>query len=522
MTRILRSSRFALPLLLSVAALSLMSYDVRAQNAAPKDAADPEKTQREMDDETYRQLNLFGEVFERVREQYVDKTEDKKLIEYAVNGMLSSLDPHSGYLDEDNFRDMQVQTRGEFGGLGIEVTQENGLVKVVTPIDDTPAFRAGIKSGDYITHLDGKPMVGLTLAESVDMLRGKVGSTIELTLRREGVAEPIKVKLMRDIIKIQSVRSRVEGDVGYIRITNFNDNTDVGLLKAIEDLKKQIGPKIKGYVLDLRNNPGGLLEQAIAVSDSFLEKGEIVSTRGRNEKDTRRDNATAGDLANGLPVVVLINGGTASAAEIVSGALQDHRRAIILGTQSFGKGSVQTVMPMPGHGAMKLTTARYYTPSGRSIQAKGIEPDIMVEQAKIETIENVNTDGEAVKKPEAPKENDKVDETPDENAKDQKTQEDYQLLRGLDLIRGLALYTDGGNVTPAHKDEALAKVNEEKAAEKTPEKPSVKRPIKPKAVEPKVNVVPPPQTPDAAVPASPSMPDMPPVPAPAPELPENQ
>jgi carboxyl-terminal processing protease len=428
---------------------------------AKKDAK-PELSQKEQDDETYRQLNLFGEVFERVREQYVDKLDDKKIIEYAVNGMLSSLDPHSGYLDEEGNKDMQIQTRGEFGGLGIEVTQENGLIKVVTPIDDTPAFRAGLKPGDYITHLDGKPLVGLTLQESVDMLRGKVGSTIVLTIRREGTAEPIKVSLTRDIIKITSVRHRIEGDIGYIRITTFNDNTDVNLSKAIDDIKKKLGDKLSGYVLDLRNNPGGLLEQAISVSDAFLDKGEIVSTRGRNERDTRRDNATAGDQADGLPVVILINGGTASAAEIVSGALQDHRRAIVLGTQSFGKGSVQTVIPMPGHGAMKLTTARYFTPSGRSIQAKGITPDILVEPAKIEKIEGldrykesdlkgalVNPDGATPPAPEA-KPTKSMD--PDD-IEAQKSKDDYQLQRALDLIRGLALYTEDHSRVPAHKDE---------------------------------------------------------------------
>lgn len=445
-----------------------------SKEQAPK-VEEKKKSQSEMDDETYRQLNLFGEIFERVRAQYVDEVSDKVLVENAVNGMLAALDPHSGYLNDDNFKDMQVQTRGEFGGLGIEVTQENGLVKVVTPIDDTPAFRAGIKPGDFITHLDGKPMMGIGLSEAVDMLRGKVGSKLVLTLRREGIAEPIKVSLVRDIIKIQSVRSRVEGDVGYIRVTSFNDHTETGLKKAFEDIKKELGSKLKGYVLDLRNNPGGLLEQAIAVSDAFLDKGEIVSTRGRNEKDTRRDNATPGDLAESLPVVVLINGGTASAAEIVSGALQDHRRAIILGTQSFGKGSVQTVVPIPGQGAMKLTTARYYTPSGRSIQAKGIEPDILVEPAKIEATE----DGDRIKEsdlkgalanPDKPStstpaptpamqpEVTPVDTplTPEEKKKaeqEKMSKEDYQLQRGLDLIRGLALYTEDANRTPAHVGE---------------------------------------------------------------------
>lgn len=520
-----KNLRYTLPLLLSVATLALMVYPVMAQDSSPGSADAKPKTQTEMDNETYRQLNLFGEVFERVREQYVDQVEDKKLIEYAVNGMLSSLDPHSGYLDEDSFKDMQVQTRGEFGGLGIEVTQENGLVKVVTPIDDTPAYRAGMKSGDFITHLNGKPLVGLTLAETVDMLRGKVGSAIELTLRREGVADPIKVKLVRDIIKIQSVRSRVEGDVGYLRITSFNDNTDTGLAKAIADIKKELGPKLKGYVLDLRNNPGGLLEQAIAVSDTFLDKGEIVSTRGRNPKDTRRDNATPGDMADGLPVVVLINGGTASAAEIVSGALQDHRRAIILGTQSFGKGSVQTVMPMPGHGAMKLTTARYYTPSGRSIQAKGIEPDIMVEQAKIETIKNVdrykesdlkgalaNPENAAVKNP---TKDDMVNELPTDNPKDEKVEDDYQLLRGLDLIRGLALYTDGGRVAPTLREADPPKDETARAPD-----PSPKKQVKQKKGDPASKDIDFPPTPEKVSPPvpMPDKPDMPPAPGEVPPV----
>jgi carboxyl-terminal processing protease len=337
--------------------------------------------------ETYRQLNLFGEVFERVRADYVENASDEQLVEAAINGMLTSLDPHSSYLNAKNFRDMQVQTRGEFGGLGIEVTMENGLVKVVSPIDDTPAFRAGIKPGDYITHLNGEPVMGLTLNEAVEKMRGPVNTDLKLTIRREG-REPFDVAVTRAQIKIESVRSRLEGsDVGYIRITTFNEQTDSGLTKAMQKLKDQSNGKLKGIVLDLRNNPGGLLDQAVAVSDAFLEKGEIVSTRGRRPDETQRFNARPGDIANGLPVVVLINGGSASASEIVAGALQDHHRAVLLGTKSFGKGSVQTIIPLPGHGAMRLTTARYYTPSGRSIQAKGIEPDIEVPQAKIEVID---------------------------------------------------------------------------------------------------------------------------------------
>src|SRR5437016_2374511 len=337
--------------------------------------------------ETYKQLNLFGEVFERVRAEYVDEVSDDTLVESAINGMLTSLDPHSNYLNTKNFNDMKVQTRGEFGGLGIEVSMESGLVKVVSPIDDTPAARAGLKPGDLITHLDGAPVQGLTLPEAVEKMRGPVNSDITLTVRREG-QEPFDVKLTRAVIKIQSVRSHIEGNnIGYIRVTSFNEQTDVGLNNAMKNLKAQANNKLIGVVLDLGNGPGGLLDQAVAVSDAFLDKGEIVSTRGRRSDDAQRYNARPGAKpASGLPIAVLINGGSASASEIVAGALQDHRRAILLGTKSFGKGSVQTIIPLPGHGAMRLTTARYYTPSGRSIQAKGIEPDIYVEPAKIEKI----------------------------------------------------------------------------------------------------------------------------------------
>src|SRR6266480_5472738 len=334
--------------------------------------------------DTYKQLNLFGDVFELVRNGYVDEVKDDTLVEGAINGMLTALDPHSNYLNSKNFTDMKVQTRGEFGGLGIEVSMENGLVKVVSPIDDTPAAHAGLKPGDLITHLDGTPVQGLTLPEAVDRMRGPVNSDINLTIRREG-KEPFDVKLTRAIIKIQSVRSHIESkNIGYIRITSFNEQTDVGLANAMKSLKQQADNKLIGVILDLRNNPGGLLDQAVAVSDAFLDKGEIVSTRGRRSDDAQRYNARSGDIAAGLPIAVLINGGSASASEIVAGALQDHHRAILLGTKSFGKGSVQTIIPLPGHGAMRLTTARYYTPSGRSIQAKGIDPDIVVEAAKIE------------------------------------------------------------------------------------------------------------------------------------------
>lgn len=333
--------------------------------------------------DTYKQLNLFGDIFERVRAHYVEKPDDGKLVESAVNGMLTGLDPHSSYMDAKSFRDMQVQTRGEFGGLGIEVTMEDGLVKVVAPIDETPAAKAGVRAGDFITHLDDEAVQGLTLNQAVEKMRGQVNTKVRLRIMRKGAEKPIEVSITRDIIRVRSVRSRVEGDdIGYIRLTQFNEQTTEGLKKAIADISSQIPQdKLKGYVLDLRNNPGGLLDQAISVSDSFLERGEIVSTRGRDAEETQRFNARAGDLSKGKPVIVLINGGSASASEIVAGALQDHKRATLIGTRSFGKGSVQTIIPLgTGNGALRLTTARYYTPSGKSIQAKGITPDVEVLQ----------------------------------------------------------------------------------------------------------------------------------------------
>src|SRR6188508_596564 len=335
--------------------------------------------------DTYKQLNLFGDVFERVRADYVEKPDDSKLIESAINGMLSGLDPHSSYMDSKSFRDMQIQTRGEFGGLGIEVTMEDGLIKVVAPIDETPAAKAGIMANDIITHLDDEPVQGLTLNQAVEKMRGPVNTKIKLKVMRKGQDKPVEVAITRDIIRVRSVRSQVEGeDIGYIRLTQFNEQTTEGLKKAIADIGAKISDdKLKGYVLDMRNNPGGLLDQAISVSDAFLQKGEIVSTRGRNAEETQRFNARSGDLTDGKPVIVLINGGSASASEIVAGALQDHKRATIIGTRSFGKGSVQTIIPLGGgasNGAIRLTTARYYTPSGRSIQAKGIDPDTIVEQ----------------------------------------------------------------------------------------------------------------------------------------------
>src|SRR5712672_218255 len=404
--------------------------------------------------ETYKQLKLFGDVFELVRNDYVDEVSDDTLVESAINGMLTSLDPHSNYLNTKNFNDMKVQTRGEFGGLGIEVSMENGLVKVVSPIDDTPAARAGLKPGDLITHLDGDPVQGMTLPEAVEKMRGPVSSEIKLTIRREG-RDPFDVKLTRATIRIQSVRSHLEGDnIGYIRVTTFNEQTDTGLNNAMKNLKQQAGNKLVGVILDLRNNPGGLLDQAVAVSDAFLEKGEIVSTRGKRAEEAQRYNARPGDIASGLPVAVLINGGSASASEIVAGALQDHHRAVLIGTKSFGKGSVQTIIPLAGHGAMRLTTARYYTPSGRSIQAKGIDPDIIVEAAKIAKDEKpTDKIAKAGDKPgdkkddKAAKTDDKKDEKSESTA-DQSTidpasigtADDYQLARAVDMLRGIALF----------------------------------------------------------------------------------
>ena len=332
----------------------------------------------------YEQLDLFGDIFERIRSEYVEEVSSKDLIEAAIDGMLTSLDPHSSYLSADDAAKMKVQTRGEFGGLGIEVTQQEGFVKVVSPIDGTPADAAGMEAGDFITHVDGQSLLGLTLDEAVGMMRGPVGSEIIITVVREGEDEPFDVSIIRDTIKLTAVRARTEGNTVVLRITTFNDQTYPNLVDGLEKQVEEAGgmENINGIVLDLRNNPGGLLNQAIRVTDAFLEKGEIVSTRGRYSRDSERYNAKAGDLANGKPIVVLINGGSASASEIVAGALQDHRRAIVVGTRSFGKGSVQTVMPLRGDGAMRLTTSRYYTPSGRSIQALGVSPNIIVEQPR--------------------------------------------------------------------------------------------------------------------------------------------
>ena len=349
--------------------------------------------------DTYRQLNLFGDVFERVRADYVEKPNDAKLVETAINGMLAGLDPHSSYMDAKSFRDMQVQTRGEFGGLGIEVTMQDGLIKVVAPIDDTPAAKAGILANDLIVKLDGEQVQGLTLNQAVEKMRGPVNTPIKLTIMRKGVDKPIEVDVKRAIIRVRSARWHVEGDdIGYIRLTQFNEQTTSGLKKGIAEIQAKVPEdKLKGYIIDLRNNPGGLLDQAISVVDTFINKGEIVSTRGRNADETQRFDARPGDLTKGKPVIVLINGGSASASEIVAGALQDQRRATLVGTRSFGKGSVQTIIPLgSGNGALRLTTARYYTPSGRSIQAKGIEPDVVVTQDVPDDIKGkTDTMGEA-------------------------------------------------------------------------------------------------------------------------------
>ena len=425
--------------ILTVSLLCLMLVSPLAE------AAKQSKAQTE-DADTYELLNLFGEVMERAKVSYVEDVSDKKLIESAINGMLSSLDPHSSFLDDQSFKYMSEQTKGKFGGLGIEVTMENGVVKVVSPIDDTPASKAGLKPGDYITNIDGEAVMGMTLNDAVDKMRGKIGSKVKLTIRRIN-EKPLEVTLKREEIKIQSVKNSIKADdVVYIRISSFSEDVDTMTAKAIKDAKKKLGDKLKGVVIDVRNNPGGLLDQAVNVSDLFLDKGEIVSTRSRNEEDTVKYTAKEGDIAKGLPIVVIINDGSASASEIVAGALQDHKRAIILGEKSFGKGSVQAVIPLGKYGAMRLTTARYYTPSGRSIQAKGIEPDIEVKPAKVEVLDT------GVGFSEAEFSNALKNETSgDKNSKnaDQKKAEaeelakDYQLSRAIDLVKALGLYNEG-------------------------------------------------------------------------------
>ena len=391
--------------------------------------------------DVYKQLNLFGEVYERVRSEYVEEIKDKDLIEAAINGMLQSLDPHSSYLNSDSFEEMKVQTKGEFGGLGIEVTMENGLVKVVSPIDETPAAKAGIRSGDYISHIDEEAVMGLTLSEAVDKMRGPVNTPILITVIRKG-EEPFDVKIVRDIIKITSVKIQVHEEVGYLRITSFTQKTYKNLIKEFSKLEKQMSGNMKGLVLDLRNNPGGLLDQAISVSDAFLDRGEIVSTRGRETNTEQRFNATKGDITKGIPIVVLINGGSASASEIVAGALQDHKRGILLGTSTFGKGSVQTIIPVSSKGAIRLTTARYYTPSGKSIQAKGIEPDIFVPQSKLEVLETNNERKESSLRGHLDEKNSDAEKTENEDISETENtlKDDYQLNRAIDLLKSINVY----------------------------------------------------------------------------------
>jgi carboxyl-terminal processing protease len=440
-------------------------------DAALAQAPAPAQTPPQQKQEIYRDLDLFGQVLDRVRSDYVDEVNDDQLIEAAINGMLSSLDPHSSYLNSKNFRDLQTQMRGEFGGLGIEVTMESGVVKVVSPIDDTPASRAGIKPGDLIIAIDGESVMGLSLNDAVEKMRGPVNSSIKLTIRREG-RDPFDVTLTRANIKIDSVKYHMEGnDIGYIRITSFNEQSDVGVAAAFKAFRQQTGNKLAGVVLDLRNNPGGLLEQAVSVSNEFISKGEIVSIRGRKPNSAQRFNAqTDKDISDNLPIVVLINGGSASASEIVAGALQDQHRAVLMGTRSFGKGSVQTIIELADHSAMRLTTARYYTPSGRSIQAKGIDPDIVVEPAKIEKLQVGQTTHEADlkgalpnpdtpgttggTKPVAPSTS---PANPDKGAQSKPGDEgttdatvmggtqDYQLARAIDLLRGVEMF--GSRIT---------------------------------------------------------------------------
>ncbi|WP_170480090.1 S41 family peptidase [Ruegeria arenilitoris] len=409
--------------------------------------------------DVYQQLDLFGDIFERIRAQYVEEVETDELIEAAIDGMLTSLDPHSSYLSPDDAEQMRVQTRGEFGGLGIEVTQEEGFVKVVSPIDDTPADEAGIEAGDFITHVDGESILGLTLDSAVDLMRGPVGSEIVITVVREGEPEPFDVTIIRDTIKLTAVRARTEGTSVVLRVTTFNDQTYPNLKEGLEEQIEEVGgiENVNGIVLDLRNNPGGLLTQAIKVSDAFLEEGEIVSTRGRDPADGERFNATPGDLSAGKPIVVLINGGSASASEIVAGALQDHNRAIVVGTKSFGKGSVQTVMPLRGDGAMRLTTSRYYTPSGRSIQALGVSPDIIVEQPRPAPETEEEEESDARTRSEADLRGslnndslseDEIRQIEEDRAKAEATAElreqDYQLAYAIDILKGLSAFRPSG------------------------------------------------------------------------------
>jgi carboxyl-terminal processing protease len=439
--------------------------------------------------DTYRQLNLFGDVFEKIRTDYVEKPDEGKLVEAAINGMLSSLDPHSSYMDAKSFREMQVQTKGEFGGLGIEVTQEDGLIKVVTPIDDTPAAKAGVLSGDIITAIDDEQVQGMTLNQAVDKMRGAVNTAVKLKILRGPKKEAMDIKITRDVIKIQSVRSHIEGgDIGYIRITQFNEQTYDGLKAAMAKFKDAPGDdKLKGYIVDLRNNPGGLLDQSIEVVNAFVDHGEIVSTRGRNVEETQRYSARPGaDLSHGKPVVVLINGGSASASEIVSGALQDHKRATLIGTRSFGKGSVQTIIPLGQNGALRLTTARYYTPSGRSIQAKGIDPDIQILEDVPDDLKGKDdSKGEASLKGHLKNGDDEKDGSQAYVPPDPKN--DKQLIAAVDLLHGVKHAAESTPAaTPAKIDAAPAPATP--APANAPVQPSV---------APPADSAPPAATPDA-------------------------
>ncbi|MDC0093426.1 S41 family peptidase [Alphaproteobacteria bacterium] len=414
--------------------------------------------------ETYKQLNLFGDVFQRVQEQYVEEVTDKKLIESAISGMLQSLDPHSSYLSAESYKDMQVKTKGKFGGLGIEITMEDGVVKVVSPIDDTPAAKAGMQSGDLIIGVDGESIRGLTINEAVSKLRGPVGSKVKITVVRDK-KDPYEIEIKRDVINIKSVKHNIIKNIGYVRLTTFSDTTTSGLEKAINEIKKDVGNNFQGLILDLRNNPGGLLNQSISVADTFLHQGEIVSTQGRKDDDTSRVFAKKGDLINGKPLIVLINSGSASASEIVAGALKDHSRAIIIGTRSFGKGSVQSIIPLAGNGAMRLTTARYYTPSGVSIQAKGIEPDIIIEagitdlkKKKVENRREENLRG-ALDKKNKSKKNEADEEVPLTPL--EKLIQDNQISRAVDLIRGISLFNN------KHKTNSKVSINENNFIKKT-------------------------------------------------------
>ena len=403
--------------------------------------------------ETYKQLNLFGDVFQRVQEQYVEEVTDKKLIESAISGMLQSLDPHSSYLSPESYKDMQVKTKGKFGGLGIEITMEDGVVKVVSPIDETPAANAGMKSGDLIIGINGESIRGLSINDAVSQLRGPVGSKVVITVVRDK-KDPFEIEIIRDVIKIRSVRHNIIKNIGYVRLTTFSDTTTSGLEKSVDKIKKELGKKFQGLILDLRNNPGGLLNQSISVTDSFLNQGEIVSTQGRKDNDTSRIFAKKGDIIDGKPMIVLINSGSASASEIVAGALKDHSRAIIVGTRSFGKGSVQSIIPLAGNGAMRLTTARYYTPSGISIQAKGIEPDIIVEAGITELTKKMpeNRREENLRGALDKKENDKKDSANEpELTPVEKLLQDNQISRAVDLIRGINLFSNKKKTTSTAK-----------------------------------------------------------------------